>query len=91
MALSRMEENSVGRVLDSNSPGSPVTGYCLAHLAAATNVRRERRTDLATYVRALAGAGECEVQLGGFCNAGQHFVSEIVIWGPVHFLAERVP
>ena len=66
--LSRAQEARVREVLGNHQPGTP-PAYCLAHLAASTQIPVAHLADLAAFVRNLRAYGACQTRYGGVCDA----------------------
>ena len=89
MVLSRSQEERVLAVLQRQLPGSLPLGYCIAHLAAAAQVKPDQHVHLAKFLYAVLRKGQCEILEEGLCSAGGHEVLEMIVRGRASSPAER--
>jgi hypothetical protein len=86
--LSRAQMTRVRQILESAPPRS-IRTFCLAHLAAAAKIPSGHLADLAAFVRILGAHGDCDMQVGGICDAHGHDSDDLLVWRPDRPAAPR--
>jgi hypothetical protein len=86
--LSRAQLTRVRQILES-APPRFIRTFCLKHLAAAAKIPPRHLSDLTAFVRILGAQGDCDMQVGGICDAEGHDSDDLLLWRPDRPAAPR--